>query len=71
MRFLPPFITAAMRARRHKRRKGPQVIAIETVLFLELLCAVLVLAFLLTGRRGAFLDRIHPRADAILVVLTA
>ncbi len=60
-----------MRARRHKRRKGPQVIAIETVLFLELLCAVLVLAFLLTGRRGAFLDRIHPRADAILVVLTA
>jgi sigma-B regulation protein RsbU (phosphoserine phosphatase) len=60
-----------MRARRHKRRKGPQVIAIETVLFLELLCAVLVLAFLLTGRRGVFLDRIHPRADAILVVLTA
>ena len=60
-----------MRARRHRRRKGPQVIAVETVLFLELLCAVLVLAFCMTGRRGAFLDRIHPRADAILVVLTA
>ena len=60
-----------MRARRHKRRKGPQVISAEAVLLMELLFAVLVLAFCLTGRRGAFFDRIHPRADAMLVVLAA
>ena len=71
MKFFPPFISAAMRARRHKRRKGPQVISAETVLLVELLLAVLVLAFFLTGRRGAFLDRIGPRADAMLVVLAA
>jgi phosphoserine phosphatase RsbU/P len=71
MKFLPPFISAAMRARRHKRRKGPRVISAETVLLCELLFAVLVLAFFLTGRRGAFLDRIGPRADAMFVVLTA
>jgi hypothetical protein len=47
------------------------VISAETVLLLELLTAVLVLAFCLTGRRGAFLDRLHPRADAMVVVLTA
>jgi sigma-B regulation protein RsbU (phosphoserine phosphatase) len=47
------------------------VVSVETVLLLELLFAVLVLAFCLTGRRGAFLDRLHPRADAIVVVLTA
>ncbi|HEX4604712.1 MAG TPA: SpoIIE family protein phosphatase [Candidatus Angelobacter sp.] len=71
MKFFPFFNTAAMRARRHKRRKSPHVIAVETVLLLELLCATLLLAFCLTGRRGVFLDRIHPRADAIVVVLTA
>jgi sigma-B regulation protein RsbU (phosphoserine phosphatase) len=47
------------------------VISAEAVLLMELLFAVLVLAFLLTGRRGAFLDRISPRADAMLVVLAA
>ena len=47
------------------------MVSAETVLLLELLCAVLVLAFCLTGRRGAFLDRLHPRADAMVVVLTA
>jgi sigma-B regulation protein RsbU (phosphoserine phosphatase) len=47
------------------------VISVEAVLLIELLCAVLVLAFCLTGRRGEFLDSIHPRADAMLVVLTA
>ena len=60
-----------MRARRHRRRKGPRVISAETVLLIELLVAVLLLAFVLTGSRGAFLDRIHPRADAMFVVLTA
>ena len=60
-----------MRARRHKRSKGPHVISVETVLLIELLAAVVLLAFCLTGSRGAFLDRIHPRADAMLVVLTA
>ena len=60
-----------MRARRHKRSKGPHVVSAETVLLIELLCAVLILAFALTGSRGAFLDRIHPRADAMFVVLTA
>ena len=71
MKFFPFFNSAAWRARRHKRRKGPHVVSAETVLLLELLCAVLVLAFCLTGRRGAFLDRLHPRADAMVVVLTA
>ena len=60
-----------MRARRHKRSKGPHVISIETILLIELLAAALLLAFCLTGNRGAFLDHIHPRADAMLVVLTA
>jgi sigma-B regulation protein RsbU (phosphoserine phosphatase) len=71
MKFFLPFNTAAMRARRHKRRKGPRVVSVETVLLIELLCAVLLLAFCLTGSRGALLDRIHPRADAMLVVLLA
>jgi phosphoserine phosphatase RsbU/P len=71
MRFFPFIHFAAWRARRRRRRKGPHVISAETVLLLELLFAVLVLAFCLTGRRGAFLDRLHPRADAIVVVLTA
>ncbi|HEV8183314.1 MAG TPA: hypothetical protein VGQ61_13130, partial [Candidatus Angelobacter sp.] len=47
------------------------MISVEAVLLIELLCAVLVLAFCLTGRRGEFLDSIHPRTDAMLVVLTA
>ena len=71
MRFFPFIHFAAWRARRRRRRKGPHVISAETVLLLELLFAVLILAFCLTGRRGAFLDRLHPRADAIVVVLTA
>jgi sigma-B regulation protein RsbU (phosphoserine phosphatase) len=71
MRLSLPFNSAARRARRHKRRKGPRVISVETVLLIELLLAALVLAFCLTGRRGEFLDNIHPRADAMLVVLTA
>jgi phosphoserine phosphatase RsbU/P len=71
MRFHLPFNSAAWRARRHRRRKGPHVISVETVLLVELLCATLVLAFALTGRRGEFLDRLHPRADAMLVVLLA
>jgi sigma-B regulation protein RsbU (phosphoserine phosphatase) len=71
MKFFPPFNSAARRARRHKRRKGPRVISVEAVLLMELFCIVVVLAFCLTGRRGEFLDRIHPRADAMLVVLAA
>ncbi|HEU4414403.1 MAG TPA: hypothetical protein VFT65_06430, partial [Candidatus Angelobacter sp.] len=43
----------------------------ESVLLVELLAAFLILAFCLTGRRGAFLDDLHPRADAMLVVLVA
>lgn len=60
-----------MRLRRRKRRKGPHVPSAEAVLLVELLLAVLVLAFMLTGQRGAFLDRIHPRADAMFVVILA
>jgi sigma-B regulation protein RsbU (phosphoserine phosphatase) len=71
MKLSLPFNSAARRARRHKRRKGPRVISVETVLLIELLLAALVLAFCLTGRRGEFLDSIHPRADAMLVVLAA
>jgi sigma-B regulation protein RsbU (phosphoserine phosphatase) len=40
-----------------------------SVLLVELLCALALLAICLTGRRGAFLDRLHPRADAALVVM--
>lgn len=47
------------------------MISVEAVLLMELLCTALVLGFCLTGRRGAFLDDIHPRADAMLVVLAA
>ncbi|HWS17058.1 MAG TPA: SpoIIE family protein phosphatase, partial [Candidatus Elarobacter sp.] len=43
----------------------------EAVLLIELLFVALILAFCLTGRRGEFLDGIHPRADAMLVVLAA
>lgn len=71
MKFFSLFSSAARRARQHRRRKGPRVISVEAVLLIELLCAFLVLAFCLTGRRGEFLDSLHPRADAILVVLTA
>ena len=71
MKFYSIFNSAAMRARRHRRRKGPHVISAEMVLLIELFCSVLVLAFCLTGQRGAFLDSIHPRADAMLVVLVA
>ncbi len=60
-----------MRLRRRKRRKGPRVPSAESVLLIELLMAGLILAFMLTGRRGAFLDRLHPRADAMFVVLLA
>jgi phosphoserine phosphatase RsbU/P len=60
-----------MRLRRRKRRKGPHVPSAEFVLLLELLLATVILAFALTGRRGEFLDRLHPRADAMLVVLVA
>jgi phosphoserine phosphatase RsbU/P len=71
MTFFRFFNSARMRARRHKRSKSPHVISAEAVLLMELLFAVLVLAFLLTGRPGAFLDRMSPRADAMLVVLAA
>jgi sigma-B regulation protein RsbU (phosphoserine phosphatase) len=71
MKFFPSFISEARRARRHRRRKGPRVVSVEAVLLMEVLCFVLVLAFCLTGRRGAFLDHLHPRADAMLVVLAA
>ena len=60
-----------MWVRKRKRRKGPRIPSAESVLLLELLLAVLILAFMLTGRRGAFLDSIHPRADAMFVVLLA
>jgi len=60
-----------MRFRRRKRRKGPHVPSAELILLIELFLAALALAFALTGRRGEFLDRLHPRADAIVVVLVA
>lgn len=58
-------------ARKRKRRKGPRVPSAESVLLVELLFAVLLLGFLLTGSRGAFLDGLHSRADAMVVVLVA
>ena len=58
-----------MRLRRRKRRKGPRVPSAESVLLIELLLAALILAFMLTGRRGEFLDRLDNRADAMFVVL--
>jgi sigma-B regulation protein RsbU (phosphoserine phosphatase) len=70
MRFFL-FKSLVMRFRRRKRRKGPRVPSAESILLIELFIAVVLLAFLLTGRRGAFLDEIHPRADALIVVLVA
>lgn len=60
-----------MRLRRRKRRKGPYVPSAESVLLIELLLSTLILAFMLTGRRGQFLDRLGPRADAMFVVVLA
>lgn len=40
-------------------------------MLVELLLAVLILAFMLTGSRGEFFDRLHPRADAMFVVVLA
>jgi sigma-B regulation protein RsbU (phosphoserine phosphatase) len=42
-----------------------------SVLLLELIGACVVLAICLTGRRGAFLDNLHHRADAALVGIVA
>jgi sigma-B regulation protein RsbU (phosphoserine phosphatase) len=65
------FKSLVMRFRRRKRRKGPRVPSAQSILLIELFIAFLLLAFLLTGGRGAFLDEVHPRADAVVVVLVA
>jgi phosphoserine phosphatase RsbU/P len=72
MRVFPRLLSPGYRARwRRKRGKGPRVPNARSVLLIELLAGLLVLAICLTGRRGAFLDRLHPRADAALVLILA
>src|SRR5579864_4380806 len=72
MRMFPSFMGPSFRQRRRKRRApGPRVPTARSVLILEVLCTLAILAFSLTGRRGAFFDNLHPRADALLVLVLA
>src|SRR5215467_10713560 len=72
MRVLPPLRMPSFRRHRRKSRPaGPRVPSAARVLVLEVLVGGSLVVFLLTGSRGAFLDRLHPRADALVVVLLA
>src|SRR5262249_21421424 len=71
MRMFPQSMTLRQRFRRWRKRAGPRIPKASSVLVLEILVAVILLAIALTGQRGAFLDRLHPRADAMLVALVA
>jgi|GEM_PF-1402339 sigma-B regulation protein RsbU (phosphoserine phosphatase) len=57
--------------RRWKRKPGPHVPTARSVLIIEALCGLLILALALTGRRGAYLDYLGSRVDALLVALVA
>ncbi|HLW53396.1 MAG TPA: SpoIIE family protein phosphatase [Candidatus Angelobacter sp.] len=72
MRMFPSFMGPSFRARRRRKRAaGPRVPTARSVLLIEVFAALAVLVVLLTGRRGAFFDTLHPRADALLVLLMA
>lgn len=57
--------------RRKKRAPGPRLPTARSVLAIEVLCALVILVFALTGRRGAFFDNLHPRADVVLALMLA
>src|SRR5262249_10331579 len=66
MRMFASSMTLRQRFRRWRKRTGPRVPKASWILVVELLVAILVLAIAFTGKRGAFLDWLHPRADAVL-----
>ena len=43
----------------------------RSILLIEIICGAVILGILLTGSRGRFLDRLHPRADAAAVAIVA
>jgi phosphoserine phosphatase RsbU/P len=72
MRMFPSFMGPSFRQRRRKKRApGPRVPTARFVLTIEVSCALAILVFSLTGRRGEFFDSLHPRADALVVALLA
>ena len=64
-------MTLRQRFRRWRKRAGPHVPKASLILALEILGAIIVLAVAFTGKRGVFLDRLHPRADALVVAVVA
>ena len=72
MRMFPSFMGPSFRARRRRKRAaGPQVPRAKSILIIEVCAALTIMLVCLTGRRGAFFDNLHPRADAVLVLLLA
>jgi sigma-B regulation protein RsbU (phosphoserine phosphatase) len=71
MRMFPSFMGPSFRSRRRRKRTGPRVPTARSVLLIEVFAALAILVVSLTGRRGAFFDNLHPRADAFLVLLMA
>jgi phosphoserine phosphatase RsbU/P len=70
MRIIPRFGRRFFRSRRHRRHQ-PWLPSLRSILLVEIVCGAVVLAVLLTGSRGRFLDRLHPRADAAAVSIVA
>ena len=72
MRIIPRFGRRFFRSHRQRRLKHqPWLPSVKSILLVELVCGAVVLGILLTGNRGRFLDRLHPRADAIAVGIVA
>src|SRR5579871_4874439 len=70
MRVFPRFRIPFLRPRR-PRKKGPAIPSAGSILTLEIFVSLVVLALLLTGAAGRFLDHLHPRADALVVAVLA
>src|SRR5205823_1306249 len=72
MRIIPRFGRRFFRSHRQRRLKHqPWLPALRSILLVQLACGAVVLGILLTGNRGRFLDRLHPRADAAAVAIVA
>lgn len=71
MRIFPPLRARFFRWRQQRKRSRPGVPSAARVCFVELVVGLGLLVFLLTGSRGRFLDRLHPRADALVVLALA
>lgn len=72
MRILPRFARPQLRALwRGLRRLRRHLSVARSALIVELLIVIGALIFLLTDGRGAFLDRLGHRADAVLIALAA